>query len=34
MSHSIAIKIIINALEEAGYDTSDLDLDKLAEDLE
>jgi len=31
---SIAIKIAVNALEEAGYDTSDIDLDQLTEDLE
>jgi hypothetical protein len=34
MSRSVAIKIVVNALEEAGYDTSDLDLDQLTEDLE
>jgi hypothetical protein len=33
-ARSVAIKIIINALQDAGYDTNDLDVEKLYQDLE
>jgi len=33
-ARNVAIKIVINALEKAGYDTSDIDLEQLYEDLE